>query len=154
MAAMPPAPAFERGWLTYWAVYGGAAAAALAAPGLGALPLAQHARLLAVLWLQLLGGAPRVSAAAAELLSMGLATLREAGAHIVPPQRAPEAQPQRGEAAEDEAFTLRRAEPESDGAEARRAAAASPEPPGASGGARRRSRKQQGSADEATPQRA
>jgi hypothetical protein len=158
MSAQPPAPAFERGWLTYWSVYGAAAAAALAAPGLGALPLAQHGRLLAVLWLQLLGGAPRVAAAAAETLAFALTSLRVAGTRLTPaPEllQAADAEPPRpqGDAAEAEAFALRRAsEPDDVDVVGARRAAVSPEP-GASGGARRRSRKQ-ASADEATPQRA
>ena len=155
MSAQPPAPAFERGWLTYWSVYGAAAAAAHAAPGLGALPLAQHARLAAVLWLQLLGGAPRVAAAAAETLAFALASLRVAGTRLTPATEpaSADAEPPRAEggAAEAEAFALRRTDTDDDATGARRAAAASPEP-GASGGARRRSRKQ-ASADEATPQR-
>ena len=126
---------------------------AAAAPGLGELPLAQHTRLLAVLWLQLLGGAPRVATAAAEALAAVLATIRVAGARIVPPQRAA-SEP---DVEEKETFELRRAQLSDDGEGIVMAAAAVAASPAleTSGSARRRSRRQKsiGSGDEATPQR-
>lgn len=111
---------------------------------------------MAVLWLQLLGGAPRVAAAAAETLAFALTSLRVAGTRLTPaPEllQAADAEPPRPQGDAAEAFALRRAsEPDDVDAVGARRAAVSPEP-GASGGARRRSRKQ-ASADETTPQRA
>jgi hypothetical protein len=135
LAASPPAPAFERGWACYWAVYGGALALA-AVPPLRALlawlPLAQHARLAAVLWLQLLSGAPRVAAAAARALAAALGAVRDAGAVLAPHRRAEAAATMQRVAAQvgdaGDAFALRRL-PESPARDSGRAdAGASPAP--------------------------
>jgi hypothetical protein len=91
LRAAPAAPAYERGWLLYWIVYVSALCVAATPPAAAALrwlPLAQHARLAAVLWLQLFGGAARAAHAAAHALAAALGEVRSAAAHLAPERRA------------------------------------------------------------------